>query len=228
MKLSNKAKTGATSYSTELLNRRWLTEGTFEIELTRPASFQFQPGQCIRFSHETMQRDYSLITTPTDSTLALCLRNVQGGKFSPILASAEINTSLSFTGPHGYFTHRPSARPTVFVATGTGIAPFLSMARSGLTGFTLLHGVRKPADLYFEQFFRAAARLYIPCLSGGSDQLLSERNVFQGRVTDYLRKHLPVGNYDFYLCGRQEMIRDATLLADEKFPESLIYTEIFY
>ena len=51
---------------------------------------------------------------------------------------------------------------------------------------------------------------------------------FHGRVTDYLRDKLPVTAYDFYLCGRREMIRDVTLLVDERFPGSHIYTEPFY
>ena len=34
--------------------------------------------------------------------------------------------------------------------------------------------------------------------------------------------------YDFYLCGREEMIRDVTLLVDEAFPGSRVYAEIFF
>jgi hypothetical protein len=47
-------------------------------------------------------------------------------------------------------------------------------------------------------------------------------------VTDYLQKNLAPGEYDFYLCGRREMIHDVTLLIDERFEGSLIYTEIYY
>jgi hypothetical protein len=65
----------------------------------------------------------------------------------------------------------------------------------------------------------------VPCISGSGE---SSGGHFQGRVTEYLRKYLETGRYDFYLCGRREMIRDVTLLADEKFPGSYIYTEIFY
>ena len=223
-----KAETNSNKYSTVLLSRHWLTDRVFELELLRPESFKFNPGQCIRFHHKTVERDYSLITTPADHNLALCLYNVQGGLFSPLLASAEIGTGLSFSGPHGYFTYRPSTKPAVFVATGTGIAPFLSMARAGAKEFTLLHGVKTSNDLYYESFFLNTARMYIPCLSRGQTQLLSRSDGFQGRVTEYLRDHLPGGTYDFYLCGRQEMIRDATLLADARFPGSLVYTETFY
>ena len=194
----------------------------------RPESFEFEPGQRIRIVHETIERDYSLINAPNDSTLSICLHNVPGGQLSPRLSQVEIDTEFSFIGPHGYFTHRSSPRPIIFVATGTGVAPFLSMARSGLTGFTLLHGVPTAEELHYEKFFHSAARMYIPCLSRETNQLPSKPIVFYGRVTDYLKAHLPVETYDFYLCGRQDMIRDVTLLADERFPGSFVFTEVFY
>jgi NAD(P)H-flavin reductase len=115
------------------------------------------------------------------------------------------------------------------VATGTGIAPFCSMARSGIFSFTILHGVRSPVDLYYASQLQQSARKYIPCLS---DAKKSTGNAFQGKVTEYLEQHLTPGAYDFYydfyLCGRREMIRDVTLLIDERFPGSLVYTELFY
>ena len=228
MMSSSAARHDAKGYSTKLLARRWLTEKVFEIELTRPSSFQFTPGQRIRFYHETRQRDYSLLTDPSDSTLALCLFKVEKGQFSPVFAAAEIGTKFSFTGPYGYFTYRPSERPAVFVATGTGIAPFLSMSRSGVSEFTLLHGVRTVSDLHYQDFFRRTARSYVPCLSASPNEVETVENGFDGRVTRYLKEHLPPSSYDFYLCGRQEMIRDVTLLVDQKFPEALVYTETFF
>ncbi len=228
MKLSKRESNHSNRYYTRLLSRHWLTDLVFEIELMRPESFEFEPGQRIRIVYEAIERDYSLINSPTDSTLSICLHNVQGGQLSPLLAHAEIDTEFSFMGPHGYFTYRPSARPTIFVATGTGIAPFLSMARSGVTGFTLLHGVPTVKDLHYEEFFAAAARMYVPCVSREPNQLLSKPNGFHGRITDYLKINLPVKKYDFYLCGRQDMIRDVTLLSDERFPGSFVFTEVFY
>jgi benzoate/toluate 1,2-dioxygenase reductase subunit len=43
-----------------------------------------------------------------------------------------------------------------------------------------------------------------------------------------LQEHLPAAQYDFYLCGRREMIREVTWLVDERFPGSFIYSEQFY
>jgi ferredoxin-NADP reductase len=153
---------GLTVYSAAVLNRHWLSEKTFEIELTRPSSFAFKPGQRIRSISESIERDYSLISTSADPHLGLCVRQVEGGILSPALASAIAGTRFYFTGPHGHFTFRPSPRRAIFVATGTGIAPFVSMGRSGANGFLLLHGVPAASELYYETFFRSLAEAMCP------------------------------------------------------------------
>ena len=218
-------KARAKNFASELIRRRWLSKNSIEITLTKPKSFGYLPGQWIRLTHHGVERDYSLVSAPADPNLALCIRKVEGGRLSPDLSNAPVGSQFSFNGPHGYFTFRPSTRPAIFVATGTGLAPFVSMARSNVTGFILLHGVNSASDVYYKSEIKSAARQYVPCISG-MDKV--PEAYFQGRVNDYLRKHLSPGQYDFYLCGQREMIRDVILLVDEKFPESLIFTEIFY
>jgi benzoate/toluate 1,2-dioxygenase reductase component len=228
MKTPPSQKPPAGPYNAEVLDRRWLSDITFEIELTRPPSFQFNPGQRILIIHQQFERDYSIASDPNGSPISLCIRHVQGGRLTPLLAAVKTGSRISFTGPHGYFLFRPSRRPPVFIATGTGVAPFVSMARAGIKEFTLLHGVRRPSELYYEALFRSAAKRYVPCLSGRTPESYERKNAFQGRVTDYLQRNLPPGLYDFYLSGRMEMIRDVTHLVDESYPGSFIYTEIFY
>jgi benzoate/toluate 1,2-dioxygenase reductase subunit len=218
-------KTNLKTYSTKLLKRRWLSRKTFEIILSRPRSFAYKPGQRIGLMVNDQERDYSLVSSTQDSELALCIRRVAAGILSPLLSTIDIDTPLSFTGPHGYFTFKPSPLQAVFVATGTGIAPFCSMARSGVAGFILLHGVSRPDDLYYALIFKNAAKAYVPCLS---QKTIGSADAFKGRVTEYLEHHLPPTPYEFYLCGGREMIRDVTLLIDERFPGSLVYTELFY
>jgi benzoate/toluate 1,2-dioxygenase reductase subunit len=218
-------KTRVQTHSVKLLKRKWLSKKTFEIILSLPPAFAFKPGQRISLSLEGQERDYSIVSAPLESELTLCIRRVAGGELSALLSVADIGKTLSVNGPHGYFTYNPSPRPAVFVATGTGIAPFCSMARSGISGFTLLHGVGLPEDLYYACHFRPVARKYIPCLT---DAKKLPANAFRGRVTEYLERNLIPGAYDFYLCGRSEMIRDVTLLIDERFPQSLVYSELFY
>ena len=212
-------------FTCELLQRNLLTTGNFELVLSRPRAFTFRPGQRIRLFDRSQERDYSLVNAPDDSSLRLCIRLVTHGSFSTNLHSAGIGTRFDFTGPHGHFVLRHSNRPAVFVATGTGAAPFASMARAGSTGFTLLHGVRSTHDLFYTDLFQSSAGNYIACVSG---EVPASANDFHGRVTEYIERELPDGIYDFYLCGRRDMVRDVTWLLDERFPESRVYNEIFY
>ena len=212
----------------EILQRRWLSKNAFEIELSRPPSLDFEPGQTVRFIHESFERYYSLLSTPQDSTLAICVCHIPQGKFSPILAKAEIGHRLKLTGPHGYFTFKPSSRRPVFVATGTGIAPFVSFARSGITEFTLLHQAVSVDDLYYQSYLHKTTSKYFSCLSEAPITATSLPNLFCGKTSECIRKNLCPGSYDFYLCGAREMISDVTLLVDELYPQSRIYTEVFY
>jgi hypothetical protein len=43
-----------------------------------------------------------------------------------------------------------------------------------------------------------------------------------------MSRRLAPGRYDFYLCGRQDMIRDAIHIVDDRFGDSRIFTEAFY
>jgi ferredoxin-NADP reductase len=213
------------TFSSPITANRPLSAAAFEITLVKPPDFDFRAGQRLRLEHTGMQRDYSMVSAPAERELRLCIRRVAGGRLSPHLAQAAAGTCLTFTGPHGYFTFKASSNPAVFVATGTGIAPFCAMAGDGVSGFTLLHGAQTPAGLYYREFIQPRAARYAACLSAGQP---SDPACFAGRVTDYLQNRLPPRAYDFYLCGRQEMIRDVTLLVDERFQGSLVYSETFY
>ena len=208
-----------------MIDRRWLSKKTFEIKLSKPSSYIIKAGQRVRIYYQTMERDYTPISAPADPDITVCIRKVDTGKFTPALSTADIGTRFDISRPEGYFTFKPSPLPPVFVATGTGIAPFCSMVRSGVTGFTLLHGVDSPQNLYYQSELESAADLYIPCISR---EYQSSDEYFRGRVTNYLQEHLPAAQYDFYLCGRREMIREVTWLVDERFPGSFIYSEQFY
>jgi benzoate/toluate 1,2-dioxygenase reductase component len=214
---------GGTLQAAALSRRTWLSKGTFELELERPPGFDFLPGQGICLGEGREEREYSLCSGRQEPRLALCVRRVENGVLSSRLAEVPLGHQIAFSGPHGLFTYQASPRHAVFVATGTGAAPFESMARSGCRGFTILHGVRTAEELYYGESLRAAALRYIPCLSAGAAP-----GGFAGRVTDWVRTQLASGAYDFYLCGRREMVRDMTSLVDGSFPGSRVYAEIFY
>lgn len=198
---------------------------TCEVRIARPPAFDYTPGQKIRLLQPQGEREYTLVSAPGDPDLRLCVRHVAGGRVSPLLCRAPLGTRLSVQGPSGFFTYQRSPRAAVFVATGTGIAPFCSMARAGVTGFTLLHGVRHPEELYYRGLLAAAAARYVPCLSGPAKV---PPGAFSGRVETRVRAVVPAGTYDFYLCGRAEMIAAVTRLVDDHYGGSNLFLERFF
>ncbi len=214
-------------HSGKILKRRWISQKAFEIHISRPATFDFEPGLAIKIILEGVERYYSPVSAPNDPTIVLHFPHRKEEPLSCKLASCGMEASLQFTGPFGYFTFRSSSRPAVFVAYGNGIAPFVSMARSGLKDFILIREVTTVDDLTYEELLRKIARKYIPCLSRSDISDVLRDDVFSGKATDCLTKHLLPGTYDFYLSGKGEMIRDVVRLIDDHFPGSHIYTEIF-
>ena len=214
--------------TTQVISRKWLSESAFEVELSRPRHFHFKAGHTIQLVYQDQKRYYSLASAPGDPTLILCVNFIAKGYFSPLLASAEIGFKLGFSGPHGYFTFSPSPRPPVFIATDTGIAPFVSMVRSGMRDFTLLHGARHENELYYQDLLRQSAQKYLPIVWETPDEVRVTSGLVHDKMVNLLAQNLKPRRYDFYLCGWQKMIKDVTHLIDDRFPGSHVYTEVFF
>lgn len=199
------------------------------LRFERPSDFNFEPGQYIRFHHEAVVRDYTLINPPAADLLEICVRHRPEGRFTPTLIGAPLGRSFTVEGPLGYFRFQSAPEMAVFVATGTGIAPFLAFARAGVRGFCLLHGAASEDALPFEAELRAAAGRYHSCLGQAGTVLdgAAPSRQERGRVTDLLRLLAP-GAYHFYLCGNRVMIRDAIRIIDERYEGSPVFTETFY
>ena len=215
-------------YPVPVTGRTWLTDQTFEIRFARPAGFDFLPGQKIKLMAGPTHRTYTLINAPHDDDLAICVRHIPQGKISSLLAGVPMGRMLHLSPAFGFFLYQPGRYPSVFVATGTGIAPFVAFARAGVRDFHLLHGVRQAAELYYHDLLADCAHAFVPCLTAAPSHLPQWPQLFTGRVTTYLETRLAAGDYDFYLCGRGEMVRDAMRIIDRRFPSSRVFTETFF
>src|SRR5262249_55735058 len=73
-------------------------------------------------------RSYSFSSAPNQSELAFLIRDVPDGMMSTYMRQkANAGDFMMFTGPYGSFYLRPTVRPVLMLAGGTGLAPFLSM-----------------------------------------------------------------------------------------------------
>ena len=210
-----------------LRERHWLAPGIMELRLNRPAGFTFIPGQFLRFVMDGYQRDYTMVSDTLAESLDLCLAMVDEGRFSGEILKTHIGTALPVSGPHGHFIYQGGDNPAVFVATGTGVAPFVAFCRSGVDNALLLHGVSTPDRLIYRELLQSMLSGYTPCITQPNEIDDGLADAYPGRVTQYLEQRLSPGVYDFYLCGRRTMIRDATAIIDRQFGDSRLFIETY-
>src|SRR5262249_4908580 len=103
----------------------------FLFETPDVQQLHFKAGQFVSLSEVLRSskfiRAYWVASLPAGNRFELCLNCVQDGIFSPHLFEMKPGDSVEMTAPLGFFTIRNPAREAVFVATGTGIAPFRPM-----------------------------------------------------------------------------------------------------
>jgi len=214
-------------YQSEVIAQRELSPGTYELTLAR-AGLSFRPGHEV-YLHGAApidDRQYSIVSGESEKDLRFLYRLIPTGTLSPQLASLRPGDPIAFTGPTGKFFLRDSERPAVCVATGTGIAPFVSFVLSHPEiDLTLFHGVRDPADLFYHDAF--ASHTVTSCISGDA----TSENHFAGRVTEALRSRSTPWPADtqFYLCGANVMILETRrILLEQGVDDRDIVSEAYY
>lgn len=91
--------------------------------------FDFVAGQYLGMRYTDTSRAYSIASSPNDDEVELCVRRVPDGRLSPrICDKMEAGDEVTVRGPYGELVlDEPSSRDVVFLATGTGVAPFKGM-----------------------------------------------------------------------------------------------------
>lgn len=183
-----------------------------------------------------IRRSYSIASPPRDrKELEFYIVRVADGAFTPALFGLQEGDPL-WLGPKikGKFTLEevPPGSDLVMIATGTGLAPFLSMIRQHhAPGATppwdrclIIHGARYKHDLGYSEELLALSRStdwfkYLPALTRESDtsswqgergrvQTLFERRL----VEEQLGNDLTVDKTHFLLCGNPQMIDDLEVM----------------
>lgn len=197
------------------------------IEMER-LDLDFVPGDCMALYADDgrVSRPYSIASGTAEPVLRFLVRRMEGGDVSPYLSSRREGDEVRVSPPFGWF--RPGAnasqRPFVFLATGTGVAPFFAYLRSpgARRPAAFRYGCRVAADLIEPDWLRAEA---------GAECFVSREDApgcARGRVTDRMEQ-LPLGEYDYYLCGLDAMIDDATrFLQTRGVPLTRIHRECFF
>lgn len=202
-----------------------IAAGVFVVGFRR--KHDFKPGQAIKLGidDEHPPRIYSICSGATDDELCVLFNIKQDGFLTPRLAVLKPGDTVYASAPYGTFLG--TADPAWWIATGTGIAPFRSMLRSGMgKNKVLVHGVRQLDQFYFADAFAAAlGSRYHRCCSAETAP-----EIFAGRVTAFLdgQDNLPP-NQRYYICGQATMaVETRDLLIAKGIPFGNIVTEIYF
>ena len=191
----------------------------------------FVPGQYFALGlpdgERLVQRPYSTASPGgTRDELEFLVRLVSHGTFTPRLWALPVGGRLRIGRPKGVFALREGDdRAHLFIATGTGLAPFVSMIGTLLAGrvsgsgparIVVVHGVSRIAELAYRDRLRSWAQAhpevaYVPVISRPGEPDNAGWRGATGRLDPVLdaicaNESLDPDHTVAYLCGNPEMI----------------------
>lgn len=213
--------------------------GLMSFRVSRPAGFRFTPGQFARLGLEVpdaaggtqrVSRAYSMVSTPDDDFLEFYLIVIPGGEFSARLAALPLGGAVLVEHePYGFLTtgHFPGGNDLWLLATGTGLSPYLSIARDPATWaqwprLVIVHSVRSAAELAYADAIRQIAAdprwggapgrglIYLPVVTREAGPWLAERipdAIRSGALETAAGIKLDPEASRVMICGNPEMVK---------------------
>jgi ferredoxin-NADP reductase len=241
-------------YNASLIRRVDHTDdlATFWVRFDAEAT-PFDPGQYMTIGvysdGRVVQRPYSIASDPAvagTEGYECYVRLVPVLRFTTLLWRLPVGHRMRMIGPKGRFLLEPGDdRTHLFVSTGTGIAPFISMCRQlmreGRPRRTImLNGCSYVDELGYRDLLEDWQRTgaypltYVPTISRSADA----RNVgwegHTGRVEAIVRdvcraNGLRPERTVVYICGNPDMIINVeSELMDAGFPEFHVKKELYW
>jgi ferredoxin/flavodoxin---NADP+ reductase len=243
----------STHYNAHISRRVDLTESlAFFWVKYNGEPVHFEPGQYLTIGVESngklVQRPYSIASSARelDDGYEYYIRLVSGGMFTPLLWRLTEGHGMSMKGPKGKFVLLPDDdRTHVFISSGTGIAPFISMMKTLLFDgaprrAVILHGASYEHDLGYRELLEEWQQdgtyplTYVPTVSRPG---VPENSRWEGRVgrvetivpAVYDEMELTPDNSIAYICGNPDMITAVeTTLLGRGFPEEQVKKELYW
>lgn len=235
----------------KVLSKTTWTPNLFSFTVTRPTSFKFTAGQFVRLGvnptqlhyhqdsgehveDEAVFRAYSIVSSPFDEVLEFFSIVIPDGAFTSQLQHLEVgDTLLLNTTPFGFLTlaryQAPLPKDLWLLATGTGVAPFLSMLQDLKTWedyehIVLAYSARNEAELAYVDKIKTlqedfgslvdnpAKLIFVPIITREThDGALNERLpklLLDGTLQAHVGLPLATEHSHVMLCGNPEMVDD--------------------
>lgn len=205
---------------------RLLTGSTYVLRFSRN-DMAFTPGQhlVIGLPGGEEMREYSVYSGNNEEYLEVLIKEIDEGLVSRQLKKIKQGDGIQVRGPYGFFLSKAAGQgedKLLFIASGTGIAPFHSFVRS-LPGadYHIIHGVRNMDEAYDLAHYDRDRITVCTSRENSGD--------FAGRITDYLLDASLYPEHQVFLCGNRHMILDAMdILRARGIPQQRIFTEVYF
>ncbi len=213
----------------------------------------FEPGQYMTIGvvveGKMVQRPYSVASPPVSAGTEgyeFYVRLVEGGTFTPLLWRMPLGQRMRMIGPKGKFLLQPDDdRTHIFISSGTGNAPFVSMMKQMLSDGTprpavFLNGVSYAHEIGYRDLVEGWERdggypvTYVPTVSRPDAPQNHDWTGRTGRVESILEPvldelELTPANSVAYICGNPDMI----MTAEEKllargYLEEQVHKELYW
>lgn len=200
---------------------------TLKLELDSPLGFV--PGQFLLVvvpGERPLLRAYSIASSPKDDFIELCVTRIEGGKASTYLHGLSVGDPIRIRGPSGKFVLEKTENPILFIATGSGIAPFRSMIRFALESgwkneMHLLFGVRTRSDVIFAEEWTELSKLFPhfhPLIT-----FSREKGPEKGYVQTKLPRYHHLKAADVYICGNGKMVMETKAILEKDGFKNIFY-----
>ena len=240
-----------------VLSKTTWTPNLFSFTVSRPDSFKFTAGQFVRLGvnpsqlkyyqqteasdessdtalNEDVFRAYSIVSSPFDEVIEFFSIVIPDGAFTSQLQHLQVGDELLLnTMPFGFLTlaryQKPLPKDLWLLATGTGLAPFLSMLQDLKTWedyehIVLAYSARSLDELAYVEKIESlqedfgtlvdnpAKLIFIPIVTREPvEGALSERLpklLLEGTLQERAGIDLDVDTTHVMLCGNPDMVED--------------------
>lgn len=220
-------------FSITLLAKQKITSNILEIRFIKPAGFFFLAGQFVQFQipegEKYVLRSFSLSSAPHHDYLEFCVKILPEGKASLFFEALPIGEAVLISAARGRFVC-DTAGPNYFIATGTGLAPIMSivhhLVKTKEPPLSVLFGVRHAEDLFWvERLESLRAKNPNLLLQITLSRPTENWSGLRGRVSEHVSLD-PQGHY--YICGSLEMVKDVrAILLNAGVSVKNIHQEIY-
>lgn len=220
-----------------VLDVQTLTPERFRLRLTRDSQFRYRAGQFVRLGvrledDSWVWRPYSMLSSPRDDYLEFLFVVVPGEDFTDCLSQLQPGDPMRVERqPYGFLTldRFSDGSDLWLMATGTGIAPFMSILREEeawrrFAHIRLVYCVRHAVEWACLDVIETLAQMardeeqwrFLPVLTGERRE-----NALFGRITELLRtgaleaaagRPLAAEMSRIMLCGHPQMVEDMMTL----------------